>query len=149
MKGKVLNKPGDVDLSLRSTAAGSSGTAATLLKVPLAALRSVCWRDEDDAESQLHHLEVETKHGRVVVFDHRNGELYADPPRPPGVIDERRWRDLTDEVVIAFDDRPTLSRITRLKKPDAWRFDLSTGVFFVFTLHPDTPVISCNELPRP
>ena len=126
---------------------GSNHDAATLLNVPLAALRSVSWREEDGAESQLHHLEVETKHGRIVVFDHRNGELYADPPRPPGVSHKRRWRDLTAEVVIAFDDRPALIRITRLENPDAWRFDLSTGVFFVFALHPDTPVISCNELP--
>lgn len=132
--------------------AGSSGDAAIierLLHVPLAALRSTCWSADDGAESRLHHLEIETKHGGIVVFDHRSGELYADPPRPPGVTTKRRWRDLTAEVVIAFDDRPTLSGITRLNNPDAWRFDLSTGVFFVFTLHPDTPVISCNELPSP
>ncbi len=127
--------------------ATGTGATATLLNVPLAALRSVCWREEESEDFQLHHLEVETKHGRVIVFDHRSGELYADPPRPRGVTDKRRWRDLTADVVIAFDDRPSLNRITRLKNPDAWRFDLSTGAYFVFTLHPDTPVISCNELP--
>ena len=123
-------------------------TLERLLHVPLAALRSVCWQAEE-MSSRMAHLEVETKHGGVVVFEHLGGELYADPPRPPGVEADRQWRDLTTDITVAFDGRPSLQKICRLQTPNGWRFDLSTGSYFVFTLHPVAPKIWLNELPNP
>jgi len=119
-----------------------------LLHVPLAALRSVRWQTDDTGSAQMAHLEVETKHGAVVVFEHADGNLYVDPPRPPESNANRQWCDLTTKIPVAFDGRPTLQQISRLQNPDGWRFDLSTGAYFVFTLHPVAPQIWLNELPN-
>jgi len=110
-----------------------------------AALRSVSW-DAAPAEGALAHLEVETKHGAVVVFDHRRRSVYANPPRPAGVHGQRRWRDLTERVPSAFDGRPTFAQIRLTENADTvrWIFELSTGAAFTFVLDRTTPLL----LPR-
>lgn len=110
-----------------------------------AALRSVSW-DSAPLGGNLAHLEVETKHGTVVVFDHRQPVVYANPPRPPGANGTRQWQDLTERLPAAFDARPTFAEIRLSEDGDraAWIFQLSTGAAFSFVLDRTTPLL----LPR-
>lgn len=107
-----------------------------------AALRSVSWGTpaSDDA---IAHLEVETKHGAVVLFDHRRAVVHSDPPRPPDARGTRQWQDLTERLPEAFDGRPTLAAISLNEDGDAavWIFELSTGATFTFVLHPTAPLL--------
>ncbi|MEM8765860.1 MAG: hypothetical protein AAGE43_00320 [Pseudomonadota bacterium] len=99
-----------------------------------AALRSVRWtgsgavgRHPEDKE----HLEIETKQGLVALIDHRDGSAYSRPPVPPDAAGERQARDLTEQLPVAFDQRPVIEAI-KGDGNSAWRFELSTGSCFVF-----------------
>ena len=81
-----------------------------------AALRSVCW-GAGMHQQRLHHLEIETKHGRVLVFDHQAPRVYCNPPRPhinspQDRLAQRSWRDLTEQVPAAFDARPVITSVS-------------------------------------
>ncbi len=88
------------------------------------------------------HLEVETKHGHVLVFDHRAPAVYACPPAPEGTLG-RSWQDLTERVPEAFDGRPVFAAVS-LASHDGrpcWQFDLSTGAKLTFVLDPSSPLL--------
>jgi hypothetical protein len=95
----------------------------------------------------LHHLELETKHGHVVVIDHVSGECYSDPPQPPQALTgelPRRGRDLSAELPGAFDGRPTFSGFVPIVEKASltgWRIDLSNGRSFTLLLDGQTPLI--------
>ena len=118
-----------------------------------AALRSVSWGSDAPGADQLAHLELETKHGHVVIFDHISGDVHAHPPRPPGVPPgangRRQWRDLTEELPMAFNGRPRLEAIDPLPgsggSVSAWRFELTNQTGFVFHLDPATPVLTSDS----
>ena len=124
-------------------AAAIEAVAASLAGHHPAALRSVHWQG-GSADNTLAHLELETKHGRVVVFDHREPHLYANPPRPPEAHGRRHWRDLTDRVPRVFDNRPRILRLV-LDTTEAgtarWRLELSTGVVLVFVPDRESPLL--------
>jgi|GEM_PF-4029762 len=110
-----------------------------------AALRSVCWTGSQSTFS-LHHLEVETKHGRVTVFDHQQPRVYCNPPRPdaaagPFSSEPRQWRDLTEQVPVAFNGRPVFADLVFDQRQRHWRFHLSTGAIVIFVLDPTTPLL--------
>ncbi len=112
-----------------------------------AALRSVHFDGAAHPEA-LGHLEVETKHGIVLVFDHRRPVVYASPPAPPGLERERRWRDLTAAATAAFDNRPTFSGVTLIDdEQQSWRFELSTGAELLFALDATRPSLKQLLLP--
>ena len=125
-------------------AAAIEAVAASLAGHHPAALRSVHWQAGGGGENALAHLELETKHGRVVVFDHREPRLYANPPRPPEARGRRHWRDLTGCVPRVFDNRPRIRRLA-LDTPESgkarWRLELSTGVVLVFVPDPESPLL--------
>jgi hypothetical protein len=106
-----------------------------------AALRSVHWCTAE-AGTRLRHLEVETKHGQVVVFDHRQPLVYSQPPRPTGTQQPRRWRDLTEEARVAFDDRPVITQVEFIDSPAHWQLRFSTGARLSFMLDGSTPLLS-------
>jgi len=94
------------------------------------------------------HLEIETKHGHVVLIDHVTGQAYANPPALPGAGDARHCRDLTDYLPGAFDGRPTIKTITPLMKDSrltGFHVGLSTGAGFSFTLDEETPLILSDD----
>jgi hypothetical protein len=111
------------------------------------AVRTVCWSPDALSASGLHHLELETKHGQVVVIDHVSGECYSDPPQPPQTLDGellRQQRDLSAMLPGVFDGRPTFSRFVPLAENDSltgWRIDLSNGRSFTLLLDGQTPLI--------
>ena len=103
-----------------------------------AALRSVSWQPSPP-DTHLHHLELETKHGQVVVFDHQQPAVYSQPPSPASARDLRSWRDLTELAPEVFDGRPTITGIQYQKQPPAWVISLSTGVRVTFLLDSTNP----------
>jgi len=101
-------------------------------------LRTVAWRRRPLEPDELAHLEIETKTGLVVVIDHASGEVYANPPMPPGATAQRQQHDLTRELASAFDGRPAFEKISPVfdqGQLSAWRFELSTGAAFSFVLN--------------
>ncbi len=118
-------------------------TLAALIGMHPAALRSVSW-DELPLQT-LAHLELETKHGHVAVFDHRAPVVHANPPRPPDASPHagRRWLDLTEQVPSAFDGRPTIRAIEQAEREGqpCWHIRLSTGVALAFVLHASKPLL--------
>jgi hypothetical protein len=102
-----------------------------------AALRLVRWPQALSA-----HVEIETKHGLVVLIDCHDGTVRANPALPPGVdAGARLQEDLTGTVPAAFDGRPVFQAIAALRdsgRLTGWRFDLSTGI--VLTVTPGAPV---------
>ncbi|HEY5644635.1 MAG TPA: GNAT family N-acetyltransferase [Pseudomonadales bacterium] len=127
-----------------------------------AALRSVRWEPSrargaaDRAESahplaSADYLEIETKHGQVVIIEPGTGNVYANPPRPDQVEPDarRRQQDLTEAVPLAFDGRPVITDIVPASGPfRGWRILLSTGVTLNVT--PDTALPTTSvERPGP
>lgn len=114
-----------------------------------AALRTVSFTG-GDLTGRLAHLEIETKHGQVVVVDHVSGALYEHPPAPPGMSGRRTQRDLSDLLSGAFDGRPVFERIEPLREAAAltgWRFLLSTGFAFTFALDAAAPRLMPHPTP--
>lgn len=110
-----------------------------------AALRSVCW-STGMHQHRLHHLEIETKHGRVLLFDHRQPRVYCNPPHPPGNapqnrVAQRSWRDLTEQVPVAFDARPLITSVSFDHDTGRWNFLLSTGAKLIFVLDTANPLL--------
>ena len=114
-----------------------------------AALRTVCWRTDPLQPGEFSHLELEAKHGQVVVIDHTHGTCHAEPPLLPGADAlMRQQRDLTSHLPGAFHDRPRFSGFTPLMadgRLEGWRIDLSTGRHFNLTLDGETPLILPDE----
>ena len=108
-----------------------------------ASLRSVSWNAHGHHEP-LAHLELETKHGHVVVFDHSQPIIYSAPPRPAGTVDPRTWHDLSEQVPQAFDNRPTLSSFSFQPEPVGWLITLSTGVTLSFLLDEERPTLQAQ-----
>lgn len=109
-----------------------------------AALRSVSWTQEA-ADNALHHLEVETKHGQVVVFDHQTPVVYSQPPQPPAEWRPRHWRDLTLDVPVAFAGRPVIVSVDFVISPAAWRLRFSIGAELSFILDASSPRLLINH----
>lgn len=119
-----------------------------------AAVRSVCFSPGAQPPETQAHLEIETKHGFVVLIDHRTGAVYANPPVPdavaPGSV--RAQRDLSDALPGAFADRPRFAAVRPVRETgdgadDAltgWRFELDTGAAFTLTLHEQVPIVAPN-----
>ena len=105
-----------------------------------AAIRTLIFGSEPLEHDRFGHLEIETKHGHVVVIDHATGAVYSKPPLPPGVAAARQHRDLTTDLPGAFDGRPTISAITPTR--GGIHFALSTGAGFSLTLDEHSPVIA-------
>lgn len=105
-----------------------------------ASLRSVSW-DPHGHHEPLAHLELETKHGHVVVFDHQQPVIYAAPPAPPDAVYPRTWHDLTEQVPEAFDNRPVLTAFSYQQEPVGWLISLSTGVTLSYLLDPHEPIL--------
>ena len=112
-----------------------------------AAIRSVCFSRSAHPPGTQAHLEIETKHGFVVLIDHRNGAVYANPPVPdamePGSV--RTQRDLSDELPGAFADRPRFAAVRDLRNAHGltgWRFELDTGAAFTLTLNEQVPIVA-------
>jgi hypothetical protein len=103
-----------------------------------AALRSVSWYPQSHTHS-LQHLELETKHGQVVVFDHRRPVLYSQPPKPADTLSPRLWHDLSAEIPEAFNNRPTIEGFEFDLESSAWVILLSTGIKLIFTLDERRP----------
>ena len=93
--------------------------------------------------ASLGHLEIETKHGFVLLFDHRSPVVYACPPAPQGRSSRRRWQDLTLAVPEAFDERPLFTgvRLSSRRGSPCWIFDMSTGARFSFVLDESSPLL--------
>jgi len=112
-----------------------------------AAVRTVCWRSAALTSTELQHLELESKHGHVVVIDHDSGECHADPPQPPLGLDPtrpRQQRDLSAELPGAFEGRPTFTGFVPIVEAQAlrgWRIEFSNGRNFTLTLDEQTPLI--------
>ena len=107
-----------------------------------AAVRTVAWQRAPLGPTEIRHLELESKHGHVLVIDHVTGEVHQLPPAPPGATLARHQRDLTAEVPAAFDGRPRIESAVPLEsveQPTGWRFGLSTGACFEFHLDPESP----------
>jgi hypothetical protein len=121
--------------------------AATLVRLigqHPAAVRAVRWQSESLCADELGHLEIETKHGQVVVFDHRTGAIYANPPEPASVEGVRQHRDLTAELPGAFNDRPVIQHINPIVEGEqlrGWSFGLSTGAAFRLMLDESRPLL--------
>jgi hypothetical protein len=109
-----------------------------------AALRSVNWSLEP-ADNALHHLEIETKHGQVVVFDHHIPVVYSQPPQPQIHPGPRHWRDLTLEAPVAFDGRPVVVSVDFELSPPCWRLRLSTGAELHFILGETAALLSIHH----
>lgn len=108
-----------------------------------AALRSVSWHPEPHSHD-LQHLELETKHGQVVVFDHHQPVLYTLPPEPAQTLHPRIWHDLTEKIPEAFNGRPTIAGFEFQQQPAGWIIELSTDIRLLYTLddqHPSLQVI--------
>ena len=105
-----------------------------------AALRSVTWHPQPPLR-QLHHLELETKHGHVVVFDHYQPVIYSLPPRPGDVYHHRQWQDLTEQAPGAFDGRPVISAIDPNPEQPGWLIRFSTGATLAFMLSATNPLL--------
>lgn len=121
---------------------GTGGTRALarLLGQHPAAIRTLVWRTEPLDPDAFGHLEIETKHGHVVVIDHVTGAVYSNPPAPPQAGSVRQCRDLTAHLPCAFDGRPTFDRVTPSSR--GYHFALSTGAGFSLTLDERFPLIS-------
>ncbi len=115
-----------------------------------AAIRSICFSEEPHLPGAMAHLELETKHGFVILIDHRTGAVFANPPAPPAVDVHlnRQQRDLTDELPGAFADRPRFSKVEPLHRNGAltgWRFELDTGAAFTLTLDEHLPIVATTS----
>jgi hypothetical protein len=110
-----------------------------------AALRAVRWQAMPLGAEDLGHLEIETKHGQVVVIDHATGTPYANPPEPPVRSGPRQARDLTATVPAAFDGRPTITAVTLAPSAAAWVLALSTGAEVVFSLGAAAPTLTTRQ----
>lgn len=114
------------------------------------AIRSVCFAEEPHPSGVLAHLEIETKHGFVILIDHSTGEVFANPPAPSGidVNQSRQQHDLTDDLPSAFADRPRFSQIEAVEREGAllgWRFELDTGAAFSLTLDEHLPIVAATS----
>lgn len=117
-----------------------AGPLARLLGQHPAAIRTLVWRAERLEPDEFGHLEIETKHGHVVVIDHVTGAVYSNPPAPPHATSVRQCRDLTAHLPCAFNGRPTFERVTPLAR--GYHFALSTGAGFSLTLDPRSPLLA-------
>jgi hypothetical protein len=108
-----------------------------------AALRSVTWHPQPP-QRHLHHLELETKHGHVIVFDHHQPIIHSLPPNPGDVHHHRQWQDLTEQVPGAFNGRPTIVTIKPQSDPLGWTISFSTGASLTFVLSPTSPLLLAN-----
>jgi hypothetical protein len=112
-----------------------------------AAIRSVCFSEGPHERDALAHLEIETKHGFVILIHHRTGAVYSNPPVPPGV-DTGRFRqqqDLSDALPGAFADRPRFAAVEAVRDGEnlaGWRFLLDTGAAFTLTLDERLPIVA-------
>ena len=112
-----------------------------------AAIRAVRWQSEPLAAHEFGHLEIETKHGQVVVIDHIDGSVYSNPPRPPVFSGTRQQRDLTDELPSAFNDRPVILHLRPIRRSgmlSGWRCSLSSGAAVILTLDPNRPQVTAE-----
>ncbi|MGE0624971.1 MAG: hypothetical protein AB7I04_13790 [Pseudomonadales bacterium] len=119
-----------------------------------AALRAVCWTGPRPADRSRDHLEIETKHGRVVVIDPESGAAFANPPLPPRITpgSRRQQRDLTELVPAAFNDRPVITAVEMLLaggRTAGWRVHLSTGIALTLKVPEVVPQVSRAEQPPP
>jgi len=105
-----------------------------------AALRSVTWHPQPPMRD-LHHLELETKHGHVIVFDHHEPKIHSLPPRPDQVYHHRQWQDLTEQAPGAFNGRPTIAAIEAQHDPLGWIIKFSTGASLTYLLSPTRPLL--------
>ena len=131
------------DLSA-DVSAEKAATLADLIGQHPAAIRTVRWQRESLGADELGHLEIETKHGQVVIFDHQTGAIYANPPAPNCAKGDRQHRDLTAELPGAFNDRPVLRHITPIMEGEqirGWSFGLSTGADFRLMLDESAPLL--------
>ncbi len=111
------------------------------------AVRSVSFRADVPPPGTRAHLEIETKHGFVVLIDHRTGTVHANPPVPDTVGPDaiRAQRDLSDELPGAFAGRPRFAAVRPVRnagKLTGWRFELDTGAAFALTLHEEVPIVA-------
>ncbi len=125
-------------------------TLSRLLGQHPSAIRSVCFSEEPHTPEALGHLEIETKHGFVTLIDHSSGLTYANPPAPPAVDvhQNRRQRDLADELPGAFAGRPKFSAVEPIGDGDrltGWRFVLDTGAAFTLTLDEQLPIVTASS----
>ncbi len=110
-----------------------------------AAIRKVRWDGPESGQTSRDYLEIETKHGRVVVIDPSRGTVSADPPLPPGIPTGavRIQQDLTEAVPSAFDGRPVFSLVSAQQGDQTgWHFQLSTGVLLTLAGGDLIPVTS-------
>lgn len=121
---------------------------ARLLGQHPAALRRVRWVGPDPAGTTHDYLEIETKHGVVVVIDPVSGEVTANPPLPREIVPgaTRVQYDLTERVPAAFDGRPVFTAVSvRDGVPRTYRIRLSTGVELTLTGGDAVPVTSAGD----
>jgi len=115
-----------------------------------AAFRAVCWTEPQPGERSPEYLEIETKHGLVVVIAPSTGAAFANPPLPQEVTpDSRRVQtDLTEPVAAAFNDRPVFTAIVPVSAEGTfagWRFHLSTGTVLTLTPASVVPVTATER----
>jgi hypothetical protein len=108
-----------------------------------AALRSVTWHPQPPMRD-LHNLELETKHGHVIVFDHHQPIIHSLPPRPDQVHHHRQWQDLTEQAPDAFNGRPTIAAIDTQDNPQGWVIRFSTGTSLTYLLSATSPLLLAN-----
>ena len=135
---------------MATTPAELPASLARLIGQHPSAVRSVCFSEDPHPPGTLAHLEIETKHGFVVLIDHRTGEALARPPVPEGVDPRqaRQQRDLSDALPGAFADRPRFAKIdasSRDGRLEGWRFELDTGRAFTLTLHDEVPIVAASS----
>lgn len=126
------------------------GLLSRLIGQHPSAIRSVSFSENPHDPGALAHLEIETKHGFVVLIHHRTGAVYANPPVPENVDVRlaRQQRDLSDQLPGAFANRPRFSAVAPLLEADrlaGWRFELDTGVAFTLTLHETVPIVATTS----
>jgi hypothetical protein len=125
------------------------GTLRQLIGQHPSAIRSVCFSEDPHDPGALAHLEIETKHGSVVLIDHRTGAVYANPPVPDTADPTltRQQRDLSDQLPGAFADRPRFAAVVPMREAGGlrgWRFELDTGAAFTLTLHEHLPIVATS-----
>jgi len=108
-----------------------------------AAFRTVCWTGPQPGERSPDYLEIESKHGLVVVIAASTGAAFANPPLPQEVTpgSRRLQTDLTELVAAAFNGRPVFTAVVPVSADGTfagWQFHLSTGT--VLTLTPASVV---------
>ena len=126
------------------------GPLSRLIGQHPSAIRSVSFSEDPREPGTLAHLEIETKHGFVVLIHHQTGAVYANPPVPESVDARlaRRQQDLSDQLPGAFADRPRFSAVIPLQEADGlsgWRFELDTGAAFTLTLHETVPIVAATS----